>query len=218
MKKLLTIFFALSLFALTGCFEIVEQVALKEDGSGDMIWILNMSQSKDNIRGILSQDSILGKKVPNVEDIELQMEAAESHLKSMEGISQVVVSKDFNEYLFKLSFHFNSVQQMDRAMVETIRLMSKNGQEVPFGNFVYDGKSFSRKIVYDYSKDLGKVNEQAKDILSKANFTSIYRFDKAVNSSSNGQAKISPSKKAVMLKLPLWDAIKNKSIENTLKF
>lgn len=220
MKRVLLSLLVIPLFTLTACFEIVEQVSLKEDGSGEMTWILNLSQSKDNIRGLLAQDSIMGKKVPQVEDIEMQMTAAESHLRSMDGISQVNVGKDFNNYVFKLSFNFSSVAKMDRAMVETIRLMSKKeqGKNIPFGNFVYDGKSFARKIVYDYDSDMAKVNGEARDILSKASFTAIYRFDKLVSKSSNPQAKISPSKKAVMLKMPLWDAMQNKGLENTLSF
>ncbi len=218
MKNRVTYLFALcSIFFLSGCFEIVEQVTLKADGSGQFTWIANLSQSKDNLKGIMSQDSIMGKPVPQVSDISAKMDEAKNILAGMQGISGVVVEKDFDNFLFKVSCNFSNMAALDEALAGTLEKMAKNKEvSIPRGNFTYSQGKFKRTIAYDYSYELGKVNEQTKDILSKASFMAIYRFDKEVSSASNSLTKISPSKKATMLKVDAWKAMKEKAIENEI--
>ena len=52
-----TIFSLLLLFSFTSCFEIVEDISFKKDGSGVLKLILNLSQSKNEINTLMKLDS-----------------------------------------------------------------------------------------------------------------------------------------------------------------
>ena len=64
MKIVFKISFFLVFFSFTSCFEIVEEVTLKKDGSGEMSFSINLSQSKTKLNSIMLMDSINGYKVP----------------------------------------------------------------------------------------------------------------------------------------------------------
>ena len=54
---------------LQSCFEIVEQVFIKEDGSGTFELVLNMSKSKTKINSIMKMKKVNGHDVPDKEEI-----------------------------------------------------------------------------------------------------------------------------------------------------
>jgi hypothetical protein len=57
-----------------------------------------------------------------------------------------------------------------------------------------------------------------RKVFETASIRSIYRFSKPIVSSENKMAKISGSKKAIMLKVSALDIIKNRnSIKNKIK-
>jgi hypothetical protein len=204
--------------ALSGCFEIVEQVTVKQDGSGEFSWVANMSQSQDNLRGLLARDTLFGKPVPKQADISARLNEAKAKLAAMPGISQVAVEQDFQHFVFKVSCRFSSVAALDAALANTLQGMDKKGREVPKGNFKYDGKSFVRTVAYDYQPDLGVAQAQAQDVMRQATFTSIYRFEKPVSAVKNAKSKVSPSKTAVMLKVSVLEALQQRAFENTISF
>ncbi|MFT5913947.1 MAG: hypothetical protein ACI81T_000432, partial [Bacteroidia bacterium] len=90
MNTLYKAFFGLIiLFSCTGCFEIVEQVSLQENGSGGYKLIANLSQSKSNLSGIFAKDTLFGKKIPQISTIATKMEEAKNKIAQMPGISNV---------------------------------------------------------------------------------------------------------------------------------
>ena len=219
MKSIYTSLCALAiLFLCSGCFDIVEQVSINEDGSGKFKIIVNLSQSKDNIKGVLAKDTFMGKPLPKISDIRMKMDEAKDRLAKQSGISNVELKKDFTNYLFTLTCDFSDVASLDKALVNVIQSYEEQGRKIPTGNYVYDGKTFKRQVKYDYTEETrGKVSGQAESILSKAKFTAIYRFPKAATSMSNGRAKKSPSGKAVMLSVSMLDiANSEKVIANTI--
>lgn len=218
MRKTAHLLLLILCFALTGCFELIEQVTLKKDGSGTFSWIANLSQSKDNINGLLAQDSILNKPVPRVSAIKSKMARAKGILGSMPGISGVETEMDFNNYLFKVTCQFADVASLDEAIAATLERLSERNRKLPRNNFVYREGLFSRKVSYAYEEDLQSFTAQAKEVLTKASFTAIYRFDDIVKSSENPKAKVSPSGKATMLKVNLWEALKERQFENSIHF
>jgi len=44
--------------SLSSCFEIVEEITMNDDGSGNILMTLNFSRSKSKIKSILLMDSI----------------------------------------------------------------------------------------------------------------------------------------------------------------
>lgn len=207
------------LFFCSGCFEIVEQINLNEGGSGTYRIIANFSQSKDNINGLLANDSIMGKPVPKVSTISAEMDKAKNKLSQQAGITNITLKKDFTNYVFNLSFDFNSVSSLDRALVNTINSYNKKGRTITSGQYyVQSGKTFKRQISYDYTDEIAKrMNSQLKSVMEEASFMAIYRFPSKVKQVSNPKAKISPNGTATMLRVNLFDIAKSKSaIANTI--
>ena len=57
------------LILFSGCFEIIEQVFLKNDGTGNFQLVLNMSKSKTRLNSISKMKTINGHDVPSKEEI-----------------------------------------------------------------------------------------------------------------------------------------------------
>ena len=53
MRTVASLFLFVCLISLTGCFEIVEQLFLKTDGSGDFQMVLNLSKSRTRLNSIM---------------------------------------------------------------------------------------------------------------------------------------------------------------------
>lgn len=217
-RKISLVFILPIVLFCTSCFEIVEQVSVKDGGKGSYKIIANMSQSKANIDGLLDNDSIMGRRVPKIQEITSEMEKAKNTLASMPGISNVTLSKDFTNYIFNLSCDFTSVKALDQALVNTVNKLSKGKTNQSAGNYTYSNKTFKRQIVYDYSTDAKRsMTTQIQGIMEKASFMGIYRFPSKIKSVSNSKAKISPSGKASMLKISLIELLKSRyAINNTI--
>jgi hypothetical protein len=65
--------------------------------------------------------------------------------------------------------------------------------------------------------DYKKLSNADKEVFATANYTSIYKFESNVAAASNAATKISPSKKATMLKQNALDLVTEKrSVENKI--
>ena len=101
MKILYKVIVFLALFSLTGCFEVVEEVTLNEDGSGKVTFNINMSQSKTKLNSIMLMDSINGYKIPKKSDINNAILKIEQHLKNTPGISNINKVVDYKNFIFQ---------------------------------------------------------------------------------------------------------------------
>src|SRR5215467_9166472 len=96
LKKIL---FPLSFFlllSLSSCFQLIEEINLNADGSGDMQLTLNLSQSKSKLASVMLLDSVNGHKIPKDKDIQKFMNETVDYLKKSEGISNIKKSVDMN--------------------------------------------------------------------------------------------------------------------------
>jgi hypothetical protein len=201
-----------SLF-LTSCFQVIEEISLKADGSGEAKITLNLSQSKSKVASILLMDSINGRKVPDEKAIRKFMNEAVAELKKNEGITNVKQSLDMTTYIASVSFSFKNVSAVNNL---TANLLKK--QKVKQGNvnrYFYDKAAgvFKREYVYspETKAEYNKLKTEDKDVFKTATYTSIYRFETAVLSNSNKLAKLSPSGKAVMMNMPVMELINGKA-------
>lgn len=55
---------------LSSCFEVIEEIALKNDGTGDVVLTINLSQSKTKVASVMLLDSVQGYKVPSKQKIQ----------------------------------------------------------------------------------------------------------------------------------------------------
>lgn len=212
----LLLFSCLILFQ--SCFEIIEQVFLKPDGSGNFQLVLNLSKSKTRLNSIIKMKTINGHEVPSKEEIKSKITEIEKTVAKTPGLTNVKTSVDFDNYIASISYNFTRVTQLNDAVKKVYA--SQNGKgKVPDRIYEYNttGNLFSRLNLYSFKDDYKKLSNADKEVFATANYTSIFKFESSVAAASNKETKISPSKKAVMLKLNALDIItEKKSIENKI--
>ncbi|WP_233268656.1 hypothetical protein [Cellulophaga sp. L1A9] len=215
------LFFSMLLF--TSCFEVLEEINLNADGSGTMLVTFNLSRSKSKIASVMLLDSVNGYKVPSKDDINLALKDAENHLKTINGITNIKKTTDYENYIFTLSCNFDKVASLDAVFQDLIKQQNKK-EKTNFNttNFSYNTatNNFQRYFSYDakIKKTFYRLKGEDRKIFNDATFTSIYRFKNEIKSSSNGNAKIAPNKKAVFLKIDAMSLILGeKSVANTIQ-
>jgi hypothetical protein len=199
------------LLTLTGCFDIIEEVNLNEDGSGLFSLTVNMSQSKAKLITALLLDSVDGHKVPKKEEIRKVINDIATAAQKTEGIKDVKTVQDFDNFIFSFKCSFTNLNAMNN-LIEEIKKANHAGEFLNSGtkHFEFDKKTnvYTRHGHYSIGKEYAKIKAMDKSILNNAAFISISRFNKEVINTANINAKISPTKKAVMLRVNVAHIIK----------
>lgn len=206
------------LILLQGCFEIIEQVFLKKDGSGDFQLVLNLSKSKTRLNSIIKMKTINGHEVPEKYEIKNKIAEIEKTVSKTAGLSNVKTNVDFDNYIANISFNFNKVSQVNDA-VKNVYAKENGKDKTPENIYDYNktGSEFTRLNLYTFKDEYKKLSNADKEVFATANYTSIFKFEASVSAVSNKETKISPSKKAVMMKLNALDIITGKrSVENKI--
>ena len=217
MKKIHALLFCCTLL-FSSCFEIIEQVQLKDDGSGNLQLTLNLSKSKTRLNSIMKMETINGHPVPTKETITKKVGEIRSVIEKTSGINNVQVSLDFDNYIGVVSFNFLNVLQLNKA-IKAVKLKEKATGLALEDNFTYNAtsKTFERKNAATLRDAYSSMSKADKEIFSTAGYTAIYKFESAIVTTSNKDAKLSPGKKAVMLSQPVLAIItEKKSIENKI--
>ena len=222
MKSLAKLFCLLSLsFLLTGCFEVFEEVKMNNDGSGNVIWTINGSQSKENLKNYMNMDEVQGVKIPKSADIDREIARMKQVLKTVKGISNVQTSTDYEEFILKISGDFANAKALNIAINTVADAMNRSPYEtIKKDNFAFAKNTFSRLFEYPIKKDIyKKLDFGTRFVLETAQLTSIYRFDKKIKKTNNAKAEISPSGKSVMLKSNLSGFVKGEvNLANDISF
>mgnify|MGYP001158712536 CR=1 FL=1 len=197
--KITTIILLFLSLSLTSCFDIIQDLTVKENGSGKFALTVNLSKSKSQLEKILAQDYLYGFNIPSTRKIEEKLRTLKTEFTKLKGISNVQIQKDFNHYVFKLTFDFQHVNNINQAQIELAKLDPKIGQPITYS---YSAKEFN----CSYSKDLLKeadnqlIQYKLAD-LSSADLITIFRFDKQIKSCSNSTCKISKNGKTTFNKV-----------------
>jgi len=205
-------FFIFLLPLLSSCFEVVEEVSMRNDGTGDVVLTINLSQSKTKVASIMLLDSVQGYKVPSKQKIQQELDEAVAYLKKAEGISNVKSTADFNNYIATIRFTFKDVSNINNITKNILarqKIKATNTSSYTFNKF---SKTFTRKYqpVSSAKAEFNKLKSKDKAVFNGATYTSIYRFESFVTSTSNPSSNTSKSKKAVMLKSSIMDLINGK--------
>lgn len=200
------------LLSLSSCFDFIEELNLNNDGSGNMTLTINLSKSKTKIASLMLLDSVNGHKIPSKEDIETALDEAVSYLKKETGISQVIKKADYDNYIFSISYHFTSVNNINDIVTE---LLGKQKIKPFTSSYNYDKNNRAFSLNYNYHDEsklqFNKLKADDKKIFNDAFYTSIYRFESEIEAHTNTGAKLSKSKKAVMLRTAATDLIHGKT-------
>jgi hypothetical protein len=200
-------------FSCSSCFQLIEEINVKESGSGDVTLTLNMSQSKTKLASIMLLDSVSGYKVPSKADIAKKMNEAVDYLKKSEGITNVKKTIDFDNYIATINFSFKEVSNLNNLTDNLFKMMKVKGVNKSSYTYNKEKNTFNRSYVYaaEAKSEYNKLNDDAKSVFKTATYTSIYRFDSEIQDYNNKLATVSKSKKAIMLKTQALDLINGKA-------
>jgi hypothetical protein len=214
------LFLFIPLLLMTSCFDILDKVNVKADGSGEYTIILNASKSKTRLASISKMETINGKKVPKRPEIESKINEAARIFKATPGISNVKTSMDFDNYIIKLSCNFKKIENIN-AGLEQLKAKNILGKMIPTQIYSQNiaGKSFTRNKVNTFKSDYDKMSKADKEIFNDAKYTSVLQFENTIKSQTNNSYLLSPNKKAVKLEANVLDFIlQKKQIQNNILF
>ena len=206
MKVLISISIFL-LFILSSCVEIIDDISINDDGSGTFKYSINLSQSKVKVNSYLALDSINGEKVMKLPDVKSKVLIFKNNLKLQPGISNVVISENYEDYIIKIQCDFDNLSNLQKGIQKSISL-TLGGEETN-----YEWISFNNNVFFRSVPDLtNQISEKLKLDYSKLNegsYTSITRFKKLVGKYENYSSIISKNGNSVMLKTTPKNIIEN---------
>lgn len=218
-SSFLWIFSILLILSYTSCFEIIEEVNMNKDGSGNFNFTINMSQSKIHINSLFLLDSVNGRPMPKKENFEKALRRVEFELKKDTALSSIEVSENWKDYIFSVSGKFSHINALNKAIknINTIFNTPRGYQVELHDNFKFEPNIFERLYSYNLINDYNALSDKDKAVFKNAKYTTIYRFNSPVKSYSNPNALKSKSGKAIMLKVNIKDLITNKkTIQNKI--
>ena len=204
----------------TSCFDILDKISQKADGSGEYSIILNASKSKTRLQSISKMETINGKKVPKKSEIEAKVNEAAAVFKSVPGISNVKTSMDFDNYIIKLSCNFKKIENINEGLekLKTKKILNKMVPSQLYSNNVA-GKTFTKNKVNTFKTDYEGMSKTDKEVFNNAKYTSVLQFENTIKSQTNSSYSISPNKKALKLEGNILDFIlQKKQTNNTIRF
>ncbi len=204
----------ITLFLLTGCIEIIDDLSVNEDGSGTYRYTINLSSSKVKVNSILALDSLDGKKVPSIDEISAKADKIVDLLKSKEGITDVTFSADYDNFIFKLSCDFESLEALQKAVKEVVKSENgnKNVPELEHEWLTFDDDVLVRSIPQITVAKTREINREDREMLKTGTYTSITRFQHEVDRCENTTCSISKNKKAVMVRTDPYSLTQNPNL------
>lgn len=201
---------------MSSCFEVIEDVTVHKNGSGTYKFIVNLSQSKNQIDKIRTQDSILHVKVPTTAMADAKITEVKNKLKTVEGISNITITQDHTNYMYHLSCDFKNVASLNNALVSIWKIYDKKAPAA-LSLYSYDNGVFKRNTNITELEHITQLaGSQERELLQKANYTVICRFDTTISVSNTMNYSLSASKKATLYKKDVWSTIADKGISNNI--
>jgi len=206
------------LFLSQSCVDIFDDITVHSDGSGTYKYTINLSSNKVKVNSILALDSVNGRRVPKLPEIKEKIALYQKKLEEKEGISNVKVDANYEDFVFKFSCDFNSVSNLEEAIKEIIKEESKDKNSALLSEswLSWDGKQLVRSIP-NIQGSIQKFTGDDMEDLRNGQYIAVSRFDEQVIKTDNPQAQISPSKMAVMIKTTAYAVATNPSLlRNTI--
>ncbi|TCD08527.1 hypothetical protein EZ449_11830 [Pedobacter frigidisoli] len=197
---------------LSSCFEVIEEITMRNDGTGDVVLTINLSQSKTKVASVMLLDSVQGYKVPSKQKIQQELNEAVAYLKKSPGITNVKSTSDFNNYIATIGFTFKDVSNINNITKNILAQQKIKATNTSSYSYNKATKTFSRKYqaTNTTKTEFNKLKSKDKAVFNGATYTSVYRFESPVTSTTNPASNLSKSKKAVMFKSSIMDLINGK--------
>jgi hypothetical protein len=216
MKKAYFIPLLCFVFLFQSCFEVIEEVKMKDDGSGHFNFVINFSQSKTKINSVLKMQKINGYKIPSKEEIKNEAAKLEALAQNTSGISNVKTNIDLTNYIFAIDLDFQKITNLNSVFLK-LKNSKKINPTIATDYFTFNDKKFVRSQKVPIKTLYDKMEKADKEVFQTAKYTSVYKFDSTIKSFSNKSAVISKSNKAIKLNGSVINVINgNEKIENTI--
>ena len=245
MKRFWTLLLGSSLLFLTSCFDIIEEVHLKRDGSGKYIVTTDMSGLMSDgfmkqalEEAVKSESGDMNMNLMNIDSsftFASAPEAAGLSAAEQKMLEKVVISMKGSEkeevLKMGMTVNFDSFAEMEK-IAEVMKKISKDG--VGQGNGLMGGGQFSdfskmfsmkKKKLFSRSGTSqpldGLIQDDMKEMMSMmlagASYKTIYKMPGKVKKSTIPNAEIDG--KTVTVEHPMLDVINQKvKIEGDIKF
>lgn len=207
---------------LTGCFDIVEEVHYKKDGSGTYKFTMDMSGLQSLMAMAMAADTTGQMNLDTLSAFSREMA---QKVQGISGISNIREIGDAESLVFGIEFNFANLEALNKAATEVAADEIYGKSEKP--TFKGAKKEFTRLDAKGFSSLMdqmmgegGEEMEMAKMFLKDVSYTMIYHFDRKVKKVSNKLATVSEDKKSVTLKYFMFDDERGgagASIENSIK-
>ncbi|MEM7101820.1 MAG: hypothetical protein AAF502_01740 [Bacteroidota bacterium] len=241
MKRLAVIFLAAFSITFTGCIDIIEEVFLKNDGTGKFTLTMDMSglmqnefmkslieeEMDKNTEGDASNgiqdmdstfyfsdapDSIRAKFADNPEFLEKV--AMRTKVSEADGEFKIAFDLDF-EKLSDIDYFFQNLAKLQEGTDgpgDMEGLFPSVGQGQKL--YALAGKKFKRMDTSSGMSEMGMNEEDLsmmKMMFSGANYKTIYHLPGKVKKTSNPASEISDDKKTVTTTIPMLDYLEGKA-------
>ena len=205
MKKILLFLLILSL-GLTSCVEIVEEITLHNNKSGNIRYKLETNQLASFLNTF---SEFIDGSIEN--QMKTQVAAFALNLKSQEGIDSVRFNMDGKSGNPFLEFSFTNPDALNNAIYKIFRYEKNmfSPKYIKLTNHNFQRKNFSPLVQKYLEKE--KIELQAKDIVNIIAFKTIIHFPVEVNKYRGNNLEISDNRKSIIQKNKLSDVLENKT-------
>jgi hypothetical protein len=215
--------YCLILFSLFSCFEIKENITLKNDGSGTYSFLMDLSQikplfamSRDLSRSFNDPTSKLKTNAssPNpLLQMKVKFDALQQSLESVEGISNYKTVCDTNSYVIGATYSFKNIESLNQS-INVLRSSTDNPSASAITHYTYDSKHFSK--INDISKSditgpSSKNDSLTTELFKTARYTLTCSFEKKIKDISNPLYFISADGKTLFYSGSLLDIMNQKN-------
>lgn len=216
MKKVYFIPLLCFVFLFQSCFEVIEEVKMKDDGSGHFNFVINFSQSKTKINSILKMQKVNGYIIPSKEEIIKEASKIEELAQNTTGISNVKTNIDLTNYIFTIDLDFQKISNLNSVFLK-LKNSKKINSAIATDYFTFNDKKFVRSQKVPIKALYDKLEKADKEVFQTAKYTAVYKFDSTIKSFSNKNAVTSKSNKAIKLNGSVINVINgSEKIENTI--
>ncbi len=209
----------LFLCTVSSCVEIIDDLSLNADGSGTFKYTVNLSSSKVKINSILALDTLDGKRVPSLEEIKSDINRLISAFRAKDGITEVTLDANYDDYMFKISCDFNSLISLQNAIKDVIRdeTKYKDSPELDHDWLSLNDDVLERSVPQITLERAKEIKQSDKALLKEGSYTSITRFNKVIADFKNQNAMVSKNGMAIMLKTDPYSLIEDHHLlDNTI--
>jgi hypothetical protein len=217
MRKIINaLLFAASIFTMTACFDITEDITINKDGSGTYISTTDASKLTEQLSMLAAMDTT-GALMPKLKySLDSSFSANFGQYASIKGVSNVKIDTS-KEFTYKVTLDFKNIETLN-AVINVDK--KEEGQK---NLYAWSKGKLTRKDSGAGMGDMAMEDEQqkemAKSMLKDMKYKIIYRLPKKVSGMTNKTATLSSDKKTVTLECSLLDIMDKKlSLGNEVKY